>query len=383
MTTTTSTPPATIPIIRPWIGQEEIDAASAAIASGWIAQGPNVAKLEDAFAAKMSANDAVAISNCTTALHLALHVLGVGAGDEVVVPSFSFIATTNAVLYVNATPVFCDVDPVTGNVTAETIAAVMSPRTKAVVVVDQGGVPADIVSIRELCDPQGIDVVEDAACAIGSTYRGALVGAAADLVAFSFHPRKLVTCGEGGMLTAADPAIATRLRRLREHGMSMSAADRHHSAGLVFEEYLETGFNFRMTDIQAAIALVQLGKLDALVTRRRELAARYQEAFAGIDHVRCVADPAWGTTNFQSFWVALEAGFPITRNQLMQRYLDAGVSTRRGIMAAHLEPACARFSTSPLPVTEHLTNDTIILPLFHDMTPSEQDRVIELLLDVR
>ena len=185
------------------------------------------------------------------------------------------------------------------------------------------------------------------------------------------------------MLTVADSATAARLRRLREHGMSMSAADRHENGGLVFEEYLETGFNFRMTDIQAAIAMVQLGKLDELVARRRELAARYQAAFADLEHVRCVADPAWGTTNFQSFWVAFDAGFPITRNQLMQRYLDAGVSTRRGIMAAHLEPACARFATAPLPVTEHLTHDSIILPLFHDMTLAEQDRVIELLLDVR
>jgi dTDP-4-amino-4,6-dideoxygalactose transaminase len=372
----------TIPIIRPWIGEEEVEAAVAAIRSGWIAQGPNVAALEREFASVVGAAEAVALSNCTTALHLALVAAGVGPGDEVVVPSFSFIATTNCVLYVGATPVFADVDELTGNITPATIEPVLTERTRAVIVVDQGGMPADIDAIATLCSPRDIVLVEDAACAIGSTYRGRLVGSSAPLVAFSFHPRKLVTCGEGGMLAVADPAVAMRLRRLREHGMSVSAADRHQGDQLVFEEYLETGFNYRMTDIQAAIVRVQLGKLDAVISRRRELAARYHHALSGVAGLRGVTDPDYGTTNYQSFWVALDGSYPLSRNELMARCLERGISTRRGIMAAHLEPACARFANAPLPVTEHLTNDSIILPLFHDLTESDQDRVIDALVNV-
>ncbi len=369
--------PAPIPIIRPWIGDEEAEAAASAIRSGWIAQGPNVAELEREFAGLVGANHAVAVSNCTTALHLALIGAGVGPGDDVVVPSFSFIATTNAVLYVGATPVFCDVDEITGNATAETIAAVITPSTRAVIVVDQGGMPADLDPIRMLCDERGIIVVQDAACAIGSTYRGALVGAGAPFVAFSFHPRKLVTCGEGGMLTVDDEQTAVRLRQLREHGMSVSAADRHSTNTIVFEQYLETGFNYRMTDIQAAIVRVQLRKLDEIIERRRTLAKSYHEAIDAIDGLRAVTDPDHGTTNYQSFWVEVGAGYGTGRDELMARFLEVGISTRRGIMAAHLEPACERFTTGPLPVTEHLTANSIILPLFHEMSEDEQRRVVD------
>lgn len=370
---------ATIPIIRPWIGQEEIDAASEAIRSGWIAQGPNVAAFEAEFRTLVGATDAVAVSNCTTGLHLALVALGVGAGDEVVVPSFSFIATMNAAVYVGATPVFADVDVATGNVTPDTIEEVITPRTKAVIVVHQGGVPADMSAITALCDRAGIAVVEDAACAIGSTYQGHLVGADSPLVAFSFHPRKLVTTGEGGMLTVADPDVAVRLRRLREHGMSVSAADRHKLGATVIEQYLETGFNYRMTDVQAAIGRVQLGRLGAMVARRRQLAARYHAALDDVTGLRPVRDPAHGTSNFQSFWVLLDGSFPLGRNELMAACQAAGVSTRRGIMAAHLEPAGARFATAALPGTERLTHDSLILPLYHDMTLADQDRVVDVI----
>ena len=374
-----STDLPSIPIIRPWLGDEEVEAAAAAIRSGWIAQGPNVAALEAEFAELVGARNAVALSNCTTALHLALIGAGIGPGDDVVVPSFSFIATTNAVLYVGATPVFCDIDVATGNATVETVQAVLTPSTKAIIIVDQGGMPADIDALQALCTERGITLVEDAACAIGSTYKGALVGSRAPFVAFSFHPRKLVTSGEGGMLTVDDPAVATRLRQLREHGMSVSAAERHASGSIVFEQYNETGFNYRMTDVQAAIARVQLGKLDQIIERRRELADRYHAAIDRIDGLRAVRDPSTGTTNYQSYWVLVEPSYGLDRNALMTSFMEAGISTRRGIMAAHLEPACQRFTTGPLPCTEHLTNNSLILPLFHDMTLAEQDRVIAVL----
>ena len=369
-----------IPVMRPWVGAEEAAAAAEAISSGWIAQGPRVAKFEEAFASAIGADHAVALSSCTTALHLALVVAGIGPGDEVVVPSLSFIATANAARYVGAAPVFADVDEATQNLTPTTVEPCLTPRTRAVILVDQAGVPADLDAMRALCEPRGIMVIEDAACAVGSVYHGRPVGAGAGLAAFSFHPRKLLTTGEGGMLVTADPDVAARLRRLREHGMDVSAAARHTSRQPVIEHYVELGYNYRMTDIQAAVGLVQLGKLGQLIARRRMLAQRYQELLTGIPGLRTIADPDYGTTNYQSFWVLLPDDFPVSRDELMQRMAEAGISARRGIMAAHLEPAYQGVRHGPLPVTERLTARTLILPLYHDLTEPEQDLVVSVLV---
>ena len=363
-----------IPVMRPWLGTEEAEAAAAAVASGWIAQGPRVREFEEAFAAAIGAPHAVAVSSCTAALHLALIAAGIGPGDEVVVPSLSFIATANAARYVGARPVFADVDLATQNLTPETVAPHLTGRTRAVILVDQAGVPADLDAIRALCDPLQVTVIEDAACAAGSTYHGRPAGAGARLAAFSFHPRKLLTTGEGGMLTTADGSIAARLRRLREHGMDISATERHRSQQPVIEHYAEVGFNFRMTDIQAAIGLVQLGKLLPMVQRRRLLAWRYQELLSGIPGLVMADDPPCGETNYQSFWMLLPEHASVSRDELMRRLADAGISARRGIMAAHLEPAYTD-AKACLPVTERLTARSLILPLYHEMNQSQQDYV--------
>jgi dTDP-4-amino-4,6-dideoxygalactose transaminase len=369
-----------IPVIRPFLGPEEAEAAAQAISSGWIAQGPRVAEFEAAFAAATGTGHAVAVSSCTAALHLAMIVAGVGPGDEVVAPSMSFIATANAARYVGARVVFADVDADTLNLTVETVAPLLTDRTRAVILVDQAGVPADLDAMRELCDPRGIAVVEDAACAAGSTYRGRPAGAGAALATFSFHPRKLLTTGEGGMITTPDPDVAARLRRLREHGMNVSAAARHTEQRVVIERYDEVGYNYRMTDIQAAIGLVQLGRLGEIIERRRELAQRYQRLLSQISGLRTISDPCFGLTNFQSFWVALPADFPATRNDLLQMLADAGISARRGIMAAHLEPAYANLvRDAQLPVTERLSASTLIIPLFHQLTATEQNRVVDVI----
>jgi dTDP-4-amino-4,6-dideoxygalactose transaminase len=367
-----------IPIMKPWLGEEEARAAAEAVASGWVAQGPRVAAFEEAVARRVGAAHGVAVSSCTTALHLSLVVLGVGPDDEVVVPSLSFIATANVPLYVGARPVFADVEPDTLNLSADTIKQVMTPRTRAVILVHQAGVPADIDAVHALCDPLGVAVIEDAACAIGSTYRGRPIGAGSDLVAFSFHPRKVITTGEGGMVMTSRADWAERLRRLREHGMNVSAAARHAAASPVLERYLETGYNYRMTDIQAAVGLVQLGRLDAILARRRELAARYREQLAALPEVAMSDDPPYGRTNFQSFWVELRGGFPVGRDELLQGLMTQGISARRGIMAAHLEPAFAGFPRSELAVTERLTSRSLLLPLFHTMTTQQQDWVVEI-----
>jgi dTDP-4-amino-4,6-dideoxygalactose transaminase len=366
-----------IPVMRPWLGAEEANAAAEAVRSGWVAQGPRVTEFEAAFAAHLGAGHAVATSSCTTALHLAMVLADLGPGDEVVVPSLSFIATANAPRYVQATPVFADVDLSTQNLTAETVEAVLTAATRAVIVVHQGGAPADIDAIRRLCRPREIDVIEDAACALGSTCADRPVGAAAELATYSFHPRKLVTTGEGGMLLCDSPERSDRARRLREHGMSVSAAERHRIGEPVQEHYLETGFNFRMTDVQAAIGLVQLGRLSAMVARRRQLARRYSEAFGDLPGVVTAADPPHGTSNFQSYWLLLPPDAPIGQSGLLEALSREGISARRGIMAAHREPAFAGHPHIPLPVTERLTDDSVILPLYHTMSLEDQDRVID------
>jgi dTDP-4-amino-4,6-dideoxygalactose transaminase len=363
-----------IPIMRPWLGPEEELAVAEVLASGWVAQGPKVAAFEASVCAALGAAHGVATTSCTTALHLALHALDIGPGDEVVVPSLSFIATANAVRYVGARPVFADVDPTTQNVTAETVEWALGPATRAVIAVHQAGMPADVDAIERVCAPHGIPVVEDAACAIGSTYRGRAVGGGR-LVAFSFHPRKLLTTGEGGMLLTSSPELARRLRRLREHGMGVSAHERHVGGSVVLERYLELGFNFRMTDLQAAVGLAQLGKLDAMIAERRRLADAYRDALADVRGVTLPHDPPYGTTNYQSFVVRLEDDVSVERDAIMQSLLDRGISTRRGVMAAHLEPAYADVPAPPLPVTERLTRRTLILPLFHGMTLDQIERV--------
>ncbi|WP_027343668.1 DegT/DnrJ/EryC1/StrS family aminotransferase [Hamadaea tsunoensis] len=369
---------AKIPVMLPCLGEEEAQAAAEAVRSGWVAQGPRVTAFEKAFAERVGAAEGIAVSNCTTGLHLALVAIGVGPGDEVIVPSLSFIATANAARYVGATPVFADVDLATGNLTEATIDAVRTERTKAIIAVHQGGNPFDTRALRAAATRWGVALVEDAACAAGSTAYGRPVGEGALIAAWSFHPRKVITTGEGGMITTDDAEWAVRLRRLREHGMNVSAAERHAATQPVLEAYLETGYNYRMTDIQAAVGLVQLDRLDGLVAQRRELAARYDELLKGIEGVTPVTVPGYAESNYQSYWILFGAEFATDRDDVLRILADAGISARRGIMAAHLEPAYAGVEAD-LPNTERLTRHSLILPLHHLLTAEDQDRIVGVL----
>ena len=368
-----------IPVMRPWFDDAEVEAAAAAIRSGWVAQGPRVAEFEQAFADSVGAAAGVAVTSCTTGLHLAMYTLGLEPGDEVIVPSLSFIATANAVRYVGATPVFADVDIVSQNITVDTIAAVTTQRTRAVIVVHQVGMPVDLDPIREFSAARDIALVEDAACAAGSTYKGAPIGNDPSLAVFSFHPRKLLTTGEGGMITTSDVELAARLRRLREHGMSVDTFARHSTNDVVIEQYLETGFNFRMTDVQAAIGLVQLAKLEEMIARRRDLAAEYAEALSGIPGLTMPSDPPHGTTNYQSYSVTITDDYPMERNELMAALSAEGISSRRGVMASHREPAYVDHPSQPLPNTNFVTDHSIILPMYHQMTSVDIEKVASII----
>jgi perosamine synthetase len=375
----TATLTKNIPVARPFIGREEEAAVLEVLRSGWVSQGPRVAEFERQFALYVGAAHAIAVSSCTTGLHLALVAAGVKAGDEVLCPSLSFVATANAIRYAGATPVFVDVDPATYNLDPACIEAAITPRTKAILIVHQIGLPAAIAEISEIASRYGVAVIEDAACAIGSEYHGQRIGQPHTLMAcFSFHPRKILTTGEGGMITTSDEGIADRIRKLRQHAMSVSDLARHSSSQIVTESYPEVGYNYRMTDMQAALGVVQLQRLDEMIARRRYLASRYSEALAQFDWLVPPVEPAGSRHNFQSYMVRLKENAPLTRDQLMQEMLDRGISTRRGIMAIHREtPYSEERWTNRFPETDSVTSNCIILPLFHTMSEEDQDYVID------
>lgn len=372
---------STIPVAKPMLGREEADAAAEAVLSGWVTQGPRVAAFEAAFADCVGAPHACAVSSATTALHVALLALGVGQGDEVITVSHSFIATANVVRYCGAVPVFVDVDPVTYNMDSRLIAAAVTDRTRAILCVHQIGMPCDMGEILRVAGEHALPVIEDAACAIGSLTSvdgGPLepVGRPhGDIACFSFHPRKVITTGDGGMLTTRDPALDAKFRLLRQHGMSVTDAVRHNSAQVIFETYDEVGYNYRMTDIQAAVGVEQLKRLPALVEERRRLAARYDAALAAIDGLGVPHEPNWARTNWQTYAVRLPAGND--QRAVLQSLLDDGISARRGIMCAHREKAYADLPLRfPLPVSEAAQDHTIALPLYPGMSDADQDRVV-------
>lgn len=380
----TATITKNIPVARPFIGREEEAAVLEVLRSGWVSQGPKVAEFEKRFAQYVGAEHAIAVSSCTTALHMAFVAAEIKAGDEVLCPSLSFIATANSIRYVGATPVFVDVDPMTYNMDPAKIEAAITPKTTAILLVHQIGLPADIAAIAAIAKRHGLVVIEDAACAIGSEYDGQRIGMPHTLMAcFSFHPRKILTTGEGGMITTADAKIADRLRKMRQHAMSVSDLARHSSTQIVSESYPEVGFNYRMTDMQAALGLVQLQRLDQMIARRRHLAMRYSDALADINWMLPPVEPVGYRHNFQSYMVRLTDSALLTRDQLMQELLNRGVSSRRGIMATHREqPYADSRSASGLQQTESVADNCIILPLFHTMTEEDQDFVIDSIHEV-
>ncbi len=373
----------TVHISLPSFGEEEWHALKAPLESGWVTQGPAVAAFEKEFAARHKVKHAIAVTSATTGLHLALAALGIGPGDEVIVPGFTWIATANVVLYCGATPVFADVDPVTFNVTSEEVARRVTSRTKAVIPVHLFGLCADIDGIRAAL-PKGAAIVEDGACASGAAYKGRPAGGLGDAAVFSFHPRKAITTGEGGMLTTDRDDLAETASMLRNHGASVSEEQRHHGPRpYILPEFNLLGFNYRMTDLQGAVGRVQLTKLDQFVDERAKWAAWYREALADLPWLRLPEEPKNGRHAWQSFVTVVDpAKAPRPRNDIMEALQARGVATRPGTHAIHLLSYYRdRFQLRPeqFPGALACDRNTMAIPLHNRMNEDDYRHVAECL----
>ena len=362
-----------IPIAKPYLTEDEAKSAYDAVLSGWVTQGPKVKEFEEKFAKYTGAKYAVAVSSCTTALHLAMIVAGIGKDDEVICPSMSYIATANSIKYSGAIPVFAEVNS-DYNLDPADVEKRITKKTKAILLVHQMGMPADIDAFQELCNRHSLIMIEDAACAAGSSYKGRKIGTHSELVCFSFHPRKVITTGDGGMITTSSETFYNRLKILRQHGMSINDRDRHLSSKILFEEHVEVGYNYRMTDIQAAVGIRQLEKLDWLIEERRKIAQQYLKAFQNLKAFRLPIEKYGYFTNYQSFSIYLKTPSAGKRNEFMQKLLEQGISTRRGIMLSHKEKAYTDLNYHiQLPISEDLNENSMILPLY---VPMEQEDIL-------
>jgi dTDP-4-amino-4,6-dideoxygalactose transaminase len=365
-----------IPIAKPVLEEAEAEAAREVVLSGWVTQGPQVAAFESEFAAQVGAPYACAVSSCTTALHLALLAIGVGAGDEVITASHSFIATANSIRYCGAIPIFVDIDPRTYNIDPRHVAEAITPRTRAILAIHQMGMPCELAALLGVAARHGIAVIEDAACAAGSEIRvngewESIGLPRGDIACFSFHPRKVITTGDGGMLTTSNPEFDRAFRLFRQHGMSVSDTVRHGSPQVVFEDYVAIGYNYRMTDIQAAMGRKQLERLSELVSGRRAVAARYQELLSNIEGLLLPLEPEWARSNWQSYCVRLPDR--VDQKRVMQELLDQGIATRRGIMCSHREPCYAdETPRRDLRQSELAQDHAILLPIYAQMTEADQ-----------
>ena len=370
-----------IPVYRPWVEQQEALAAGRPVLSGWLTMGPEVEAFEKEFAAYVGARHACAVSSCTTALHLALLAVGVKPGSEVITVSHTFIATANSVRFCQATPVLIDIQPDTYNMDPELIERAITPRTRAILCVHQIGMPCDMKAILAVARRHSLPVVEDCACGIGSEILwdgqwDKLGKPHGDVCCFSFHPRKLLTTGDGGMITTSNGDWDERSRRLRHHGMSVTTSQRHQAKQVIFETYPEMAFNYRMTDIQAAVGREQLKRMPEMIGRRRQMAERYRVMLEAVPGFEAPREPAWAHSNWQSYCIRLRDH--LDQRQVMQKLLDRGISTRRGIMCIHREQAYADLPCPwPLAESEKAQDQCVLLPLYHKMTESDQDYVVE------
>lgn len=383
----TDTAQRVIPIAVPSTGDEEWRACREPLVNGWLTQGPKVAAFEKAFAERHQVPHALATTSCTTALHLILAAMDIGAGDEVIVPSFTWVATANVVLYCGATPVIADVDPATYNIDVEDAVRRITPRTRAIIAVHLFGLCADVERLRASV-PDHIRIIEDAACAAGAAYKGMPAGGLGDAAAFSFHPRKSITTGEGGMVTTRDAALAEKMDMLRNHGAAVSEEQRHKGPRpYLLPEFNLLGYNYRMTDLQGAVGLTQLAKLDRFIAERQHWADYYRASLATIPWLRMPAVPAAdGAHAWQAFVTYVDPALaPVPRNVIMERLQANGIATRPGTHAVHMLDYYARrygFSPGDFPGARDCSDHTMAIPLHNRMTPNDYRYVVDRLHEV-
>jgi perosamine synthetase len=373
-----------IAIAQPSIDDDELTAVQEPLRTGWLTQGPKVAAFEKAFAARHAVPHALATTSCTTALHLALVALGVGPGDEVIVPAFTWVATANVVVYCGATPVFVDVDPVTYNLDVERALAAVTSRTRVVLPVHLFGLCADVVALRAGL-PDEVHVLEDAACAVGASLDGVPAGGLGTFAAFSFHPRKIITTGEGGMLTTTDAALAEHASNLRNHGASLPEEVRHAGATpFLLPDFDEVGFNYRMSDLQGAVGLAQMGKLDRLLAERRQWADWYTAELHGLGWLRPPIVAPRFQHSWQSYVTVMEPDAPLGRTDVMMKLHEAGVSTRPGTHAVTELGWYRSQGVDPasFPNARMLHEQSLAIPLHNQMTPEDYGYVVEQLRSI-
>lgn len=374
-----------IPLLRPWLEEEEAEAARKVILSGWVTQGPVVADFERRIVERLGAAHGVATNSATSALHLSLLVSEIEPGAEVVCPATTCMATANAIRHAGAVPVWADIEPDTFNMDPEHVESVISPRTRAIMVVHQIGLPAAVDRLEAIARRHGLVVIEDAATALGARFEGAALGSRGNPTCFSFHPRKMITTGgEGGMMMTGSPQQADRARVLRATGASISDLTRHQAKGVLQQEYHEVGYNYRLTDVQAAIGVVQLTRLDAMLSARADQAARYTEALTPVDEIGPPHVPDRAQHCWSSYCIRIHPGARRSRDEVVEAMAERGISCRRGIPPLYKEPYFRSRGGEgmALPVSEEVEASTMFLPIFPGLTPEQQERVVRGLLEV-
>lgn len=370
-----------IPIALPFIGEEEEKLVLEVLHSGWLTQGTKVAQFENDFSKYHHLKHSLAVTSCTTGLHLALSAMGIGPGDEVIVPAFTWVATANVVEHCGAKPVFCDVDRETYNIRVEDIESKMTEKTKAIIPVHLFGLCSDIDAIRDVVGPD-VFILEDAACASGAIYKDRYAGALGDMASFSFHPRKSITTGEGGMLTTNSDQLSRLAEIMRNHGAEIPEEVRHKSSKpYLLPDFKYLGFNYRMTDLQAAVGIAQMTRLKGLIEERQKWADFYTERLKDISWITPQKIPDYVTQHsWQAYVCYVDPNIsPKSRNEIMEHLQQKGVSTRPGTHAVHMLSYYKDkygIKSEHFPGSKDCDQNTMAIPLHNRMTEEDYERVI-------
>jgi dTDP-4-amino-4,6-dideoxygalactose transaminase len=370
-----------VPLTRPFAGSKESRLVENVLRSGWLTQGPVTTEFENAVAKYLQVNHAIACSSCTAALFVMMKALGIGPGDEVIAPSFTFIATPNSIMHTGARVKFADIDPFTFNMDPLLVDKAVGPRTRAILAVHQIGIPSDLSALKAIARKRNILLLEDAACALGSELNGKKIGGTGHGLAscFSFHPRKVISTGEGGMIVTNSAPLARKIRMLISHGASVDEVKRHRAGGNIAVNYPEIGYNFRMSDILAAVGLAQMSRLEDLLARRTRCARYYEKKLSGLKGIVTPLIPVTIRWNYQSFALRITPVFGKNRDRVLAYLQKKGVSARGSITCCHREGPYKKHRVK-LPHTEQAAQEMIILPLFPGMSTAMQQYVVDALI---